>query len=650
MKDKISLPFLIYILSLVACIWAYTPGLSGPFFFDDYWNIVDNYWLHINELTLSGLWNAMMSGESGPMKRPVSMLSFAINHLVTGLDPYWMKLTNLIIHIVNSIILLLVLLEIFRSLYDRYGEKYLVNAAYVIAAIWAIHPINVTAVSYIVQRMTSLSSLFMLSAIFVYLRLRKKDLATLKGYGLTLLIVLFWLLGLLSKEIGILLGLYILLIEWRLYVFRADSNIELRHLCLTIGILVFPVILGVVYVLINSRIYFVEAYQIRDFNLYERLFTEGRVVVEYIRLIIIPNVTQMGYFLDDTSISKSLIHPYTTLISSFVIACLIYSACKLKDKFPLFSFGVAWFFIGHSLESTFLPLELAFMHRNYLPSVGILFIVAEGLLYVYGMNKRFVLCLVFLFFMMFFGCTRILSWQWSDNLTHLLSNAAQHPDSERANMWAGHILLLQGLKLESADDQQRFIQEADKYHKRVRELRPDDVTVELISLRIYLYLNKYPQESLVKKIISNIEYARFQAAELSIFLAISYCVFEAHCLLKAEDFEDIIFGILRNNTILPTQKSHIFAIYASYMDKVRGNLHNAIELQKQAISTEPAILNNYRSLIKFYAKANNYDALDQVLKELKKRDRFNVYNNFTSTYETLLLNLHEDPSIQGGEG
>jgi len=139
---------------------------------------------------------------------------------------------------------------------------------------------------------------------------------------------------------------------------------------------------------------------------------------------------------------------------------------------------------------------------------------------------------------------------------------------------------------------------------------------------------------------------RMKADELSIFLAISYCVFEAHCLLKAEDFEDIIFGILRNNTILPTQKSHIFAIYASYMDKVRGNLHNAIELQKQAISTEPAILNNYRSLIKFYAKANNYDALDQALKELKKRDRFNVYNNFTSTYETLLLNLHEDPSIQ----
>lgn len=648
MKDKISLPFLIYVLSLFACIWAYTPGLSGPFFFDDYWNIVDNYWLHLHELSLDGLWDAAVSGQSGPLKRPVSMLSFAINHLITGLDPYWMKLTNLIIHIVNSIILLLVLLEIFRSLSDRYGEKYLVNTAYVIAAIWTIHPINVTAVSYIVQRMTLLSSLFMLGAILVYLRLRKKDLATLKGYGLTLLIVVFWLLGLLSKEIAILLGLYILLIEWRLYMFRADSKVELHHLCLTIGSLVLPVVLGVIYVFINSRIYFVEAYQIRDFNLYERMLTEGRIVVEYIRLIVIPDVTNMSIFSDDINISSSLIEPFTTLLSYLLILALLYLAYLYRIRFPLFFLGAGWFFIGHSLESTALPLELSFLHRNYLPSVGILLIAAEVILSIYHVHRRFALSLVFIFFVVFTGCTRLLSWQWSDNVNYLLSNAVQHPDSIRANRWAGNLLMLQAMKLKSTDDQQIFIQEAEKHHKKIKEMKPTDISVELNSLRAYLQFNRNPPQGLLDNITSRMVNADVLASDVSTIVVISHCIFESHCMLKSEIYEDIIIAMIGSKTISPGLKSNVLAMYASYMDKIKGDLHNAIELQKQAISTEPAILNNYRSLIKFYAKANNYDSLDQALKEFKKRDRFNVYKNFTSTYETLLLNLHEDPSIQEG--
>lgn len=88
-------------------IAVYWPGLSGGFLFDDYPNIVDNHGVQPHDASFSSLVGAALSSPSSEFKRPLSSLSFAANYLATGLDPYWMKLTNLVIHLLNGLLIFL---------------------------------------------------------------------------------------------------------------------------------------------------------------------------------------------------------------------------------------------------------------------------------------------------------------------------------------------------------------------------------------------------------------------------------------------------------------------------------------------------------------------------------------------------------------
>ena len=97
------LPYFCLAVALVATFFVYQRGLSGPFLFDDGPNIVRNANLAIHDLSPASLTQAAWSGHSGPLLRPLSMMSFAANYYATGLDPYYFKLTNLVIHLFNGL-------------------------------------------------------------------------------------------------------------------------------------------------------------------------------------------------------------------------------------------------------------------------------------------------------------------------------------------------------------------------------------------------------------------------------------------------------------------------------------------------------------------------------------------------------------------
>jgi hypothetical protein len=106
--------------------------------------------------------------------------------------------------------------------------------------------------------------------------------------------------------------------------------------------------------------------------MWQHLLTEQRVIVAYMAAILIPTVQRFGFFHDDFPVSLGWFHPISTL-GAFVLLCVIAGAAfSMWRKRPLVAFGVALFFVGHSMESTILPLELMFEHRNYLPSYGLL--------------------------------------------------------------------------------------------------------------------------------------------------------------------------------------------------------------------------------------------------------------------------------------
>ena len=235
------LPNLIFAAAILATIAVYWSGLSGGFLFDDYPNIVENRGVQPPDASLPSLVRAALSSPSSEFKRPLASLSFAANYLATGLDPYWMKLTNLIIHLLNGLLVFLLARALVvvasksiaaeaaptEAAATGSGERTGVTAA-LIAGAWMLLPINLTAVVYVVQRMESMANLFVLLGLIGYMAGRQRMLAarTGKGAGTGLLLcisslILGTVFGLLAKETAVMLPLYAFLVEWIVLNFRA---------------------------------------------------------------------------------------------------------------------------------------------------------------------------------------------------------------------------------------------------------------------------------------------------------------------------------------------------------------------------------------------------------------------------------------------
>ncbi|GAG65642.1 unnamed protein product, partial [marine sediment metagenome] len=176
----------------------------------------------------------------------------------------------------------------------------------------------------------------------------------------------------------------------------------------------------------------------RPFSLDERLLTESRIVWDYVGQLFRPEVARMGLYHDDIIVSHSLYEPMITLYAVLGWALLVVvSGILLRWQWGRYLvFGLAWFILGHSVESTVLPLELYFEHRNYFPAIGL--VLALGVLF--GMVvKRWpepkaplLVCLGV--------CALILSGQtssqvqiWSNRSLLILNHLNGHPNSARAN-------------------------------------------------------------------------------------------------------------------------------------------------------------------------------------------------------------------------
>ena len=96
--------YMLIVPSMLLTIIIYWPGLRGGFIFDDYPNIVDNTGVQPHHASVPSLVNAALSSPASDFKRPLASLSFALNYLAGGLDPFGWKLTNLFIHLLNGLL------------------------------------------------------------------------------------------------------------------------------------------------------------------------------------------------------------------------------------------------------------------------------------------------------------------------------------------------------------------------------------------------------------------------------------------------------------------------------------------------------------------------------------------------------------------
>lgn len=437
---------------IIACVTviAYWPGLGGDFVLDDYPNIVLNEAITSAEFTWQSLAAVAGSSQAGPGGRPIAMLSFAFNHMLGGLDPFGYKAVNLAIHLVNAGLIFLLVRRIIAAIsLARSADAAPPDSAMWLAGLttllWAVHPLNLTAVLYLVQRMTSLSTSFMLISLLAYLHLRQSAASGWLGYGSRVL-----LLGVsacaayYTKESALLLPVYALVLEGMLLKFRSASGTRALRAVYLAGALM-P-LAWLLWHWLQDPAWFANMYQLRPYTVLERLLTESRALWFYLYQILLPTPAALGLHHDDFGISTGLFTPYTTLLSLLAHAAVITSAWFFRQRWPYFAFAAAWFYGGHLLESTIFPLEPVFEHRNYLPMLGPVLLLAVAAWRVADsagsgpMRRIATLCLLALPFTL---VTAVRANQWADPHTLALSEAEHHPDSARANYAAGSLLLNQ---------------------------------------------------------------------------------------------------------------------------------------------------------------------------------------------------------------
>ncbi|MBN1102786.1 MAG: tetratricopeptide repeat protein [Deltaproteobacteria bacterium] len=363
-----TLSAFLFLLALITLVYGNT--FSASWHFDDHPNIRLNPRVHIRDLSPDTLMKVFSEGFGGEesLYRPVSCLSFSLNWICSGDRPAAYHMTNTLVHFLTGFILFLTLQALLRSprLNRRFEGKESIIAL-LAATLWALHPIQTEAVTYIVQRMASLAALFYVLGIYLYVRSRISSSRVLSAVGFSTVLLLF-ALAIGSKENAATLPAALVLIE--ACFFQDLEHPKTRRVLIGIaaGIVVLSMITGAFLFRQSHLFAFLDDYSRRPFTLSERLMTEPRVVLFYLSQILLPLPSRLSVQ-HDITLSTSLLEPWSTAPAMAAVLLLLGLGFSQIEKRPVLSFSVLFYFLNHLMESTVAPLELVFEHRNYLPSL-----------------------------------------------------------------------------------------------------------------------------------------------------------------------------------------------------------------------------------------------------------------------------------------
>jgi len=365
-----------YVLALTAlfvCLLIiYWPGFSGDWYLDDFGNIHENPNVHLRELTLPEISKSFygMSSAHSSFNRPLPYLTLAVNYYFGGVDPFGYHVVNFLIHFGSAAFLFLLTLNILSlpSQKKTYAE-HAWAIALLSAFLWATHPIQVNAVTYIVQRMSALAGLFTILTLYCYLKGRMSQIretgAKRAPYGWYTAGILFGGCALASKQNAAMLPFSLLLME-TLLIQTAPEAGQIRRL---LKILLPTTLVFILLVFFLGGFEAVSGgYQTRPFTLVERVLTQPRVICFYFSQLLYPSGAPFT-LLHDITVSTSLLSPWTTLPAVLLLLLAIGFSLWFAPKWPLISFCYLFFLLNHAIEGSILPLELVFEHRNYLPTL-----------------------------------------------------------------------------------------------------------------------------------------------------------------------------------------------------------------------------------------------------------------------------------------
>jgi len=442
----------------------------------------------------------------------------------------------------------------------------------VLTSLWLFHPLNLTTVLYVVQRMAGLSALFCIWGMASY-ALGRQFINNGRRFGYLLLfasLILFLPLAAFSKENGLLLPSYLFLIEWLIFQFKANDKRQQTGLYVLFALIcLIPAIIGLLYLSIKPD-WILQGYANRDFNFTERVLTQFRVLVFYLQMIILPSNSELGLFHDDFSISKNLFEPTSTLYSMLAILCTFLTALLLRKKAPIICFGLLFFFIAHTMESSVIALELVHEHRNYLADFGILLVIAFVLLaYLPNYLSARLTYIVVLTCILLSGITTLSrSLTWGQPFQHALAEVQHHPDSARSNYQMGKLYANVAHNALTHEDKQKILEQTTYYFKRSAEVSPT-YTDGLFGLITLHGIEGIPLDyDAFNTLLYRLENHVFLANNYNAINGLLYCIKQNVCNIKPEIIDGIINSANKNKYFAGEHKNNILLHYELYKSNI----------------------------------------------------------------------------------
>jgi hypothetical protein len=309
------------------------------------------------------------------------------------------------------------------------------------------------------------------------------------------------------------------------------------------------------------------SYAWRDFTLSERLLSESVIVVDYLRWIVMPRARDLGFYHDDIVPLRSVLAP-AVLPSLVCILVLIVTVWTLRRRQPLVAAGIALFLVGHALESSVLPLELAFEHRNYLPAAGIWLAVTSALTHALGQGRA--LALLTLCAALFGGVTLGMTPVWGD-ATRLHEYLFKlHPDSLRARAVVVEQHLAHG----------RYTEAAQLLVGR------RDIVLRLQAMRLGC-LRDGQAGTATRQVLTDLgRQPRIEAFALTLLQWLAMQVRDGACAIDAHDLVAALRAN-RDRNMSPTHRLRLY-VATAHLNRRLGNIEQSLGDLERAAGMAPA--------------------------------------------------------------
>lgn len=494
--------WLVLLLITAFCLLAYCNSFLAPFTLDDFSSITDNQAIR-NPLDLPALWKFYSN-------RIVLYFTLSLNYALHQDMVVGYHITNLVIHILNVFLFFLILRLLLQTeVVRKYCRVHFTNCvAFAGAILFAVHPVQVNAVTYVVQRTAALAGTFYLLAIFLYIHYRMHG-----GFYKFVLTIVSILFAMFTKENTITIPFMLILLECTLFLKDGKTSWHKRLLLILVLLLTVPVI--------PATNLFLQGYSQSDpgvsfkastsMNRFHYFYTQMNVILKYIQILFVPVDMNFDYS-NDFPLSKT-IWEHNAYISLGIHACIGLLALICWKKNRLLSLGILWFYIGLSVESSFISIkDVYFEHRLYFPLGGyIIFLIGLWQFLLRLFKKRFLgtrfmlysfyaVCIIIAAYL---GTTLWRNYIFSDSIRLWSDVVSKAPKSDRAHSILG-TNYLDAYELGDTKNQ-KYLDRAEEEMKKAIELNYYNDTSHCNLSRVYLLKKQYDKAILEGRVALGME-------------------------------------------------------------------------------------------------------------------------------------------------